>query len=235
MMQESLALRLRVLRAERRATLREVEAETGVAKETLSELERGRRRPKDVTLAKLADFYGVPVAELLEEPVPLVEAPQGTGHPEQLEDEEERSFIRQSADSLKQHITKMKQLKELREAEMEDIESGVGPSDARVFQMQLADKGLRDLLNELGALGFAEAVTAGREMAEPWSIPLCHELLRHLRDLEALTAQATASRGAVEADFYVEEADIHVEKVKGMSKMETYLRNSGPDHPGAES
>jgi transcriptional regulator with XRE-family HTH domain len=229
-MHGSLATRLRVLRAERGLTVRQVAELSGVAKETISQVERGERHPYDRTLAKLAAAYGVPVAELLGEPVPLVEASRGTGHPEQLEDEEERSFIRQSADSLKQHITKMKQLKELREAEMEDIESGVEPSDARVFQMQLADKGLRDLLNELGALGFAEAVTAGREMAEPWSIPLCHELLRHLRDLEALTAQATAPRGV-----YVEEADIHVEEVKGMSKMETYLRNSGPDHPGAES
>jgi transcriptional regulator with XRE-family HTH domain len=74
----SLPMRLRVLRAERRVTLREVEEATGVAKETLSDLERGKRRPKDITLAKLADFYGVPVETLLEaeEPaLPLAEAP----------------------------------------------------------------------------------------------------------------------------------------------------------------
>ncbi len=67
MTQESLALKLRVLRAERRVTLRDVEEATGVAKETLSELERGRRRPKDITLAKLADFYGVPLRDFLAE------------------------------------------------------------------------------------------------------------------------------------------------------------------------
>lgn len=69
MVEKSLATRLRVLRAERRLTLREVEARTGVAKETISDIERGVRHPQDRTLAKLADFYGVPVEDLLKEPV----------------------------------------------------------------------------------------------------------------------------------------------------------------------
>jgi len=105
MMQESLALRLRVLRAQRRATLRDVEAATGVAKETLSELERGRRRPKDITLAKLADYYGVPLEELIEEPVPLdralvgeAEGRSSTGYPDVLEmDDEQLEKLRERA------------------------------------------------------------------------------------------------------------------------------------------
>ena len=67
-MQDTLARKLRVLRAERGLTLREAEHQTGVDKDTLSKLERGLRQPFDVTLSKLAKGYGVPVEELLEEP-----------------------------------------------------------------------------------------------------------------------------------------------------------------------
>jgi transcriptional regulator with XRE-family HTH domain len=83
-MQGSLAHKLRVLRAERGLTLREAAALTGVAKETISDIERGLRHPHDPTLAKIAKGYDVPVEELLEEPVLAgtpgkVEAPRGAG------------------------------------------------------------------------------------------------------------------------------------------------------------
>jgi DNA-binding XRE family transcriptional regulator len=85
MMQESLGHRLRVLRARRGLTLREAAARTGVAKETISDVERGIRHPHDVTLAKIADGYGVDVEELLEEPEvalsgpPKADSPPDTG------------------------------------------------------------------------------------------------------------------------------------------------------------
>ena len=79
-MQSTLARKLRVLRAERGLTLREAEQLTSVDKDTLSKIERGLRRPYDVTLSKLAKGYGVPVEELLEEPVPLAKAPREAGH-----------------------------------------------------------------------------------------------------------------------------------------------------------
>src|SRR5215212_2520097 len=69
MVQGSLAHRLRVLRAERGLTLREAASLTSVAKETISDIERGLRHPHDPTLAKIAKGYGVPVGDLLEEPV----------------------------------------------------------------------------------------------------------------------------------------------------------------------
>ena len=72
MMQGSLAHKLRVLRAERGLTLREAASLTGVAKETISDIERGLRHPHDPTLAKIAKGYGVPVEELIEEP-PLLD------------------------------------------------------------------------------------------------------------------------------------------------------------------
>jgi transcriptional regulator with XRE-family HTH domain len=64
-MHGSLATRLRVLRAERGLTVRQVAELSGVAKETISQIERGERHPYDRTLAKLARAYEVPVEELL--------------------------------------------------------------------------------------------------------------------------------------------------------------------------
>jgi transcriptional regulator with XRE-family HTH domain len=69
LMHGSLATKLRVLRAERGLTVRQVAELSGVAKETISQIERGERHPYDRTLAKLAHAYDVPVKELLEEPV----------------------------------------------------------------------------------------------------------------------------------------------------------------------
>src|SRR5215212_3320856 len=80
-MHGSLPTKLRVLRAERGLTLRAAEHLTGVDKDTLSKIERGRRAPHDVTLAKIAKGYGIPVEDLLEEPVPLAEARPETERP----------------------------------------------------------------------------------------------------------------------------------------------------------
>ena len=77
-MQESLGRKLRLMRAERGLSLREAARRAGVVKETISEIERGKTHPYDVTLAKLAHAYEVPLTELLEEPVPLGEAPPET-------------------------------------------------------------------------------------------------------------------------------------------------------------
>ena len=93
-MQDTLARKLRVLRAERGLTLREAEELTGVDKDTLSKIERGLRHPYDVTLSKLAKGYGVPVEELLEEPVPLGEAPREAGPPEKSEEERRSGYLR---------------------------------------------------------------------------------------------------------------------------------------------
>jgi transcriptional regulator with XRE-family HTH domain len=61
----SLALRLRVLRAEQALTIEQAAARAGVTPETISDAERGRRHPYLPTLRKLAAAYGVPVEELL--------------------------------------------------------------------------------------------------------------------------------------------------------------------------
>ncbi len=69
MVHESLAQRLRVLRAQKGWTLVEAARHTGIGRDTLSDLERGRQHPVMPTLTKLAKGYGVPVEDLLEESV----------------------------------------------------------------------------------------------------------------------------------------------------------------------
>jgi transcriptional regulator with XRE-family HTH domain len=83
-MHGSLARKLRVLRAERGLSVREVESLSGVAKETVSRAERGERQPLDRTLAKLARLYEVPLDDLLEEPLgerPLAGSPKTEASP----------------------------------------------------------------------------------------------------------------------------------------------------------
>ena len=66
-MNESLARKLRVLRAARGITLREAEKLTGVTRETLGALEHGQRGAYTSTLEKIARGYGVTVSALLSE------------------------------------------------------------------------------------------------------------------------------------------------------------------------
>ena len=77
-------------RTRRGLTLRQAAEKTGVAKETISELERGLRRPHPPTLFKIAQGYNTSVDEFLtapsEEPVlaaKKAEAPQATGRSEE--------------------------------------------------------------------------------------------------------------------------------------------------------
>jgi len=94
--QGSLGRRLRLIRAEQKLSLRQAARQAGLAKETLGDLERGKRHPTDVTLAKLADVYGISLQELFdleEEPHepsgemaltgtgPKAEAPEGEAGP----------------------------------------------------------------------------------------------------------------------------------------------------------
>ncbi len=76
MMETWLPHKLRTLRVRQGLTLIDAAKKTGVTRATLSELERGHRHPVAPTLVKIAKGYGVPVEELIEEPVPLGEAPE---------------------------------------------------------------------------------------------------------------------------------------------------------------
>jgi|SRR5215212_9876501 len=63
-MEASLKDKLSLIRAERGLTLRKAAKLTGVSKETLNDLERGRRKPHLHTLHKIARGYGVAVETL---------------------------------------------------------------------------------------------------------------------------------------------------------------------------
>src|SRR5215217_5799965 len=66
MMQRLLPRKLRLLRAERGLTLSEAAEQIGVTRDTLSDLERGRRHPHAPTLAKIAAGYSVALQGLLD-------------------------------------------------------------------------------------------------------------------------------------------------------------------------
>lgn len=75
--------RLRILRAEKELTLRELAERSGISKDAISEIERGRRQPRVSTIMALAEGLGVDPQELLQEVVqtpresPYIEA---SGH-----------------------------------------------------------------------------------------------------------------------------------------------------------
>src|SRR5215204_4271053 len=80
MMETWLPRKLRLLRVRQGLTLVEAAKKTGVTRVTLSELERGHREPVAPTLVKIAEGYGVPIEDLLEEPAlsGKAEAPEET-------------------------------------------------------------------------------------------------------------------------------------------------------------
>jgi len=69
MMQKPLAAKLRLLRAQRGLTVKDAAFQVGVDRHTLRRIELGTQEAQYPTLAKIADGYGVPVEDLLEEPV----------------------------------------------------------------------------------------------------------------------------------------------------------------------
>jgi transcriptional regulator with XRE-family HTH domain len=109
LMQRSLAERLRVLRARKGLSLLAASEELGVDRHTLRDLELGQgRTPRYPTLAKIAEGYGVPVEDLLEEPVPLAEGQearpsheaQAPGSAPPTPNQEERSTLRTEVETF---------------------------------------------------------------------------------------------------------------------------------------
>jgi transcriptional regulator with XRE-family HTH domain len=101
MMEGLLPGRLRLARARKGLTLRQAAEVIGVSKDTLSELERGKRHPHPSTLYKIAQGYGVSVEELLELEEPVLagkaEALPGAGgsgdEEESAEDHRRRTYL----------------------------------------------------------------------------------------------------------------------------------------------
>ncbi len=59
-------LRLRLVRTERRLTLRDVAAATGINRVNLGYLELGRLNPRATEAQKLSAFYGIPIVDLFD-------------------------------------------------------------------------------------------------------------------------------------------------------------------------
>jgi transcriptional regulator with XRE-family HTH domain len=152
LMHGSLALKLRVLRAQKALTIEQAAELAGVTPETISDAERGRRHPYVPTLRKLAKAYGVPVEELLEAEgaeVPLADAPQAGPAREQAlaELEDAAAELAPFPDVLK-----------LSEKELEDIR-------VRAREYRAEFKALRDA--QYAALEDLRVARAASEAGEP--------------------------------------------------------------------
>ena len=154
-MTRSLDMKLRVLRAERQLSLREASELTGVDKVSLSRFERGLAHPQDRTLGKIANGYGVPVEELLEEPVlssGKAEAPTETG-------QEEERRVRALLEALAPRTEVLGELAEFVEAFVRGLpEEPTGEEYQRANKLyRLLSQRVRRINAELYAAGLAEA------------------------------------------------------------------------------
>jgi len=135
MMQGSLAERLRILRAREGLTLTEASERIGITRHTLSSLERGGQEPHYPTLAKIAKGYGVPVEELLEEPVPLAEAPQETGR---LEEERLEADFPKDRQHWERVLASVRGRQREVEAKVEELVALPDQSKADLYQVKWA-------------------------------------------------------------------------------------------------
>jgi transcriptional regulator with XRE-family HTH domain len=222
MMQGSLAMRLRVLRAERGLSLTEAAERAGIQRQTLALLERGERHPHDPTLAKIAKGYGVPVDELLEEPVPLAEVSE-TGQTEA----EERDTPGVAPDVLFHRAKFTAQLADVLEAEIEGVEQNrTFPYFAWDYRIEATISHLARQLDEDEILDYVAEVREGRRMAQNEGRRLAVALASNLSRLRHL-----AERARVIAEIL--HVDSHVEGLKATARpvadvLEEWERTSVP-------
>jgi transcriptional regulator with XRE-family HTH domain len=199
-MQGSLAMRLRVLRAERGLSLTEAAERAGIQRQTLALLERGERHPHDPTLAKIAKGYGVPVDELLEEPVPLAEVSE-TGQTEA----EERDTPGVAPDVLF-HMAKFTgQLADVLEAEIEGVEQNrTFPYFAWDYRIEATISHLARQLDEDEILDYVAEVRGGRRLAQNEGRRLAVALASNLSRLRHLAERARVIAEILHVDSHVE-------------------------------
>jgi transcriptional regulator with XRE-family HTH domain len=200
MMQGSLAMRLRVLRAERGLSLTEAAERAGIQRQTLALLERGERHPHDPTLAKIAKGYGVPVDELLEEPVPLAEVSE-TGQTEA----EERDTPGVALDVLFHMAKFTAQLADVLEAEIEGVEQNrTFPYFAWDYRIEATISHLARQLDEDEILDYVAEVREGRRMAQNEGRRLAVALASNLSRLRHLAERARVIAEILHVDSHVE-------------------------------
>jgi transcriptional regulator with XRE-family HTH domain len=223
--------RLAELRERRALTLRELAEMSGVAADTINQIELGHRKPRPSTLRKLARALEVSVEEFYREPaLPLDEAPSDEGPAKQpVEKPEEAQRIASIHPStLENEIKFIKSLKEQREAEIEEIKQGTMPRDYWDFHLEADDKYLEIIYQTAGISAFVEEVTSGRRMTDFQVQRLCHEFFRHFSDFLKLTDEAKALNHQRQSDTYVE-------VVKGTSAAERYMHAEAQKQRSPES
>ncbi len=223
----SLALKLRVLRAERALTIEQAADRAGVQPETISDAERGRRRPYLPTLRKLAAAYEVPVEELLsvdEEPAlaPLGEAPGGAEddyEAPEVTDDEISSALRGVRKSAK-HPEAVNVIESL-EVTAEHVE-------------YVLKRGRYDLEEIWHLVGTARAVYADyrarrKRLLESLrdSAPRLHELLQQA-DARMKSAR-DAAIGAYDARRAAEQDKTRVAEIDELEKMRERRRENRED------
>jgi transcriptional regulator with XRE-family HTH domain len=144
-MDESLALKLRVLRAERGWTLNQAAERAGVQPETISDAEHGKRRPYTPTLTKIAKGYGVPVEELLGEAVSLAEASQETGRLEEERLEADSPKDRQHWETVLASVHERQSEVEAKVEELVELPR----SEVNLYQVKSALDEAKDCVNTL--------------------------------------------------------------------------------------
>ncbi len=213
---------LRRIRAEQQLTLRELAGKSGVAKETISEIERGMRTPHTLTLAKLASALGVDLDALVveQEEVPALpkgKAPDagpdegvaaGRGFAEAHPEETERVGLIEALAGLFGSYADgwFVQAEEIAQKRKEPC--GLG------FQATAAYERLWGRVEDTGLGSHAIAVLNGEREASPKERGACA-----LLDAEAARAySATQTARSVEKDAHTSEAAAH-----GIEALEKFL------------
>jgi transcriptional regulator with XRE-family HTH domain len=153
MEQEWLPGKLRVLRAQQGLTLVEAAERIGIGRDTLSDLERGRRHPVMPTLAKIAQGYGVPVEELLE-PVEEMAAPKAPSRPSPEPEEE----LEETEEERRERLRDYRELMERALSRLESLYKETKNKDGR----KLVDTTVLTVFAAMGAQQFVD-----REVGEP--------------------------------------------------------------------
>jgi transcriptional regulator with XRE-family HTH domain len=189
--------RLSRIRAERGWSLREAAKETGNTKETISELENGRRKPHPATLRKLANGFGVPISYFLDAIAPKAQSRPSSETPEDLIGEERPALSIKEASAAPARFSEFPGLRAARERrgilryELA-TRTGMSPDDIAGLESGARDPDsdtLARLTSALGAtpgeLGFAP------EQYEPFLRELERQKEQDRRKLEELDASDT--------------------------------------------
>jgi transcriptional regulator with XRE-family HTH domain len=126
--------------------LTEASERIGITRHTLSSLERGGQEPHYPTLAKIAKGYGVPVEELLKEPVSLAAASQETGR---LEEERLEAESPKDPQQWERVLASVRGRQREVEAKVEELVALPAHSKADLYQVKWALDEAQDCLNTL--------------------------------------------------------------------------------------